>query len=294
MRLVSLASFAPPPTVRIVSRSRYIDDARTPPERNCAHSRVLAWANRRKQSVDPVGRVVEIWRYAVSSLGGERLREARVSSRGVAGDRQYALIDAGSGLPAAPETDKRWRNALHLQAKCLHGHIPVIAFPDGDSCALTDPSLNSLLSGYFGFPASVATYRDGEGRPELPPVRHRYQLSPMHLLTTASIKQLAALRHVEAIDSRRFRPTVLIEARQDSGFIESEWVGRRLRLGAVGLTARGETRRCGMTVISQPGLAEDAEILRSILWHNNRNLGIYCSVDSSGTIALGDELVIES
>ena len=242
--------------------------------------------------MNPVGRVVEIWRYPVSSVGGERLREAGVSPFGIAGDREYALIDRVSGLPAAPEKDKRWRRALYLQATCVDGQAPAISFPDGHACSLTDSSVSDRLSDYFGFAASVAVYRHDERHAAFPLTRHRQHHFPMHVLTTASLKHLAALRQVEAIDSRRFRPTVLIDTGEGRSFVEREWIGRHLRLGAIDLTAQDEARRCGMTVISQPGLAEDPEILRNILRHNKRNFGIYCSIGGTGTIQLGDELVI--
>ena len=59
------------------------------------------------------------------------------------------------------------------------------------------------------------------------------------------------------------------------------------------LTAQEATKRCGMTLIAQPGFEDDPEILRSIVRHNNRRLGIYCSIDRIGTLAVGDELSIE-
>jgi uncharacterized protein len=243
--------------------------------------------------VDLVGRVVEIWRYPVSSVGGERIRGASLSAAGVAGDRQYGLIDLKTGLPAAPEKHHRWRKTLDLEAKSVGGKLPTIVFPDGYSYALNDRSLDGVLSDYFGFPTAVAAYNRAEGHVDFPLTQHRTQHFPLHLLTTASLKHLARLRQVAAIDSRRFRPTVLIETGEGDGFLEKEWIGRRLRLGAIDLTAREETKRCAMTFISQPGLDDDPEILRSILRHNKCNLGIYCSVDSSGTIQVGDELFIE-
>ncbi len=69
-------------------------------------------------------------------------------------------------------------------------------------------------------------------------------------------------------------------------------MSKRLRLGAIDLTVREETKRCGITFISQPGLDEDPEILRNILRHNKRHLGIYCSIENTGAIHVGDELFI--
>jgi uncharacterized protein len=115
----------------------------------------------------------------------------------------------------------------------------------------------------------------------------------MHLLTSASLQHLAMLRNVEKIDCRRFRPSVLIEPIGGNGFVEHQWIGRRIHLGQVDLIAQEETKRCGMTFISQPGVDDDPEILRNILGHNGRNLGIYCGVDRGDTIEVGDEVFIE-
>lgn len=243
-------------------------------------------------SVQHVGRVIEIWRHPVSSLAGELLAHADVSSSGIAGDRQYALIDALSGQPAAPEKDPRWRKALYLQATTT-GQLPRIVFPDGQFCSFSDTTLNDRLSNYFGFPVSIAAYNSSEQKLGLRTTTNRYQPFAVHLLTTASLKRLAALRQVEAIDSRRFRPTVLIDVPQSDGFVESLWIGRDMRLGALNLTAREETKRCGMTFVPQPGIDEDPEILRTILRHNKRSLGIYCEVNSTGTIQPGDPLFID-
>jgi uncharacterized protein YcbX len=231
--------------------------------------------------------------------------QADIGPSGIVGDRRYALIDAVSGRPAAPEIEPRWRKALHLRAtldvsttldlpnSLGDRQLPRIAFPDGASCGLDDASLNARLSDYFSFAVSIAAYARDARLPAIPAAVGRYQPAAMHLLTTASIRHLATLRQAAAIDSRRFRPTVLIDVPQGDGFVESNWIGRPMRLGEIALTAREETKRCGMTFAAQPGLDEDPEILRAILRHNKRNLGIYCAVGSTGTIRPGDPLFVD-
>jgi uncharacterized protein len=239
-----------------------------------------------------VGRIIEIWRYPVSSVGGERLASINLGPDGVAGDRQYGLIDRATGSPATPEKDIRWRKALYLQAKCVAGQFPTLTFPDGHSYPVDDRDLNAVMSDYFGFAAAIAAYEHSEEKFDFPLTQYRHQHFPVHLVTTASLKQLAKLRQVRSIDSRRFRPTVLIDVSEGHGFLENEWIGQRLRLGAIELKACDKTKRCGVTFVSQPGLEDDPEILRTILRHNKRNFGIYCSVENAGTIQLDDELFI--
>jgi uncharacterized protein YcbX len=242
--------------------------------------------------LDLVGRVAEIWRYPMSSVGGERVPRAKLSAVGLEGDRQFSLIDAETGKPAAPEKDHRWRKALHLEARSVEGDLPAIFFQNGQSCGLGEPTLTSILSDYFGFAVGIAAYAH-TGRVDFPLIHYRYPHFPAHVLTKNSLRHLASLGNVETVDSRRFRPTFLIDLDKGDGFIEHQWIGRHLKLGSIDLTAQEETKRCGMTFISQPGVDEDPEILRNILRHNKRNLGVYCSIDNAGTIQVGDEFLIE-
>jgi hypothetical protein len=149
-----------------------------------------------------------------------------------------------------------------------------------------------MLSDYFGFATAVAAHQKVESHPDFPRTEHRDAHFPVHLLTTASMKRLAELRQVDTVDVRRFRPTVLIDT-DAGGFAEKQWIGHSLRLGDdVGLQAVEETTRCGMTFIEQPGVADDPDILRTILRHNKRHFGINCTIDRTGSLHEGDGAVI--
>lgn len=65
-----------------------------------------------------IGRVAEIWRYPVSSLGGEPLDTVAVSPGGLASDRRFGLFDRSNERAAAPEQEPRWRPALLLTVTC--------------------------------------------------------------------------------------------------------------------------------------------------------------------------------
>jgi uncharacterized protein len=240
-----------------------------------------------------VGRILEIWRYPVSSIGGERISKAVVRSDGIEGDRQFGLIDTTSGKPAVPEKEARWRKALHLKASFVGDAFPIVFFPDGRCFSLEDRTLNEALTDYFGFATSIGEYEHTLRRAGFPLTVFRHHHFPLHLLTTGSLERLAEICRTEAVDVRRFRPSILIQVEPDSGFAENDWTGERLRIGDLTLKAEEDTKRCGVTFISQPGLDEDPEILRNILRNNKRNLGIYCSTDISGTIEIGDAVSID-
>jgi hypothetical protein len=49
-----------------------------------------------------------------------------------------------------------------------------------------------------------------------------------------------------------------------------------------------------MTLIAQPGLDEEPEILRGIMRHNRRNLGVYATPCASATMTVGDDVYAET
>jgi uncharacterized protein YcbX len=236
-----------------------------------------------------LGRIVEIWRYPVTSLGGEQLAAAQLAADGLAQDRRYALVDA-AGVIAAPEREARWRRALALQAS-LPGATPVITFPDGRRLALDDPAMREALTAFFGFAVAIAVCDPAVAGDGLPTVARRDAHAPLHLLTTASLRRLQALGPGGLPDRRRFRPTVLVET-AGADFVEDGWIGRRLRLGDAELAAQDRATRCGMTILAQPGIAEEPEILRQLVRHNRRHFGIYCGIARAGAIAVGDSLAL--
>ena len=63
-----------------------------------------------------VGSVAELWRFPVKSMQGERLREVEVTTRGVVGDRAYALIDAETGKVVSAKSVKLFPELLACRA----------------------------------------------------------------------------------------------------------------------------------------------------------------------------------
>jgi len=110
-----------------------------------------------------VGKLKEIWRFPVKSLGGESLGASEIHKLGLAGDRGWALIDGDTGdICSAKNTPK----LLNLKARYLTEPDSEVAygsevsgiaieFPDGRS--IEDPREASLaISEYIG--KSLALY----------------------------------------------------------------------------------------------------------------------------------------
>ncbi len=237
-----------------------------------------------------LGTIEEIWRYPVSSLGGEALTSAAIGEKGVAGDRLWAIVDAATGKAAQPEKEARWQPALFLLSRWSKDG-PEIGFPDGVWRRSNDAELDARLSDHFGFAVAVRPYQAGES---VVSAEHRYTPSPLHLIATGSLAHLAAVSGRNGVDRRRFRANLLVRTTGEPAFQEKGWMGHQLQMGDVVLHGEEETKRCGLTLISQPDIDEDPEILRSILRHNKRNFGIYCSVSKTGRIAVGDTVYLRA
>ena len=113
---------------------------------------------------------------------------------------------------------------------------------------------------------------------------------PLHLITLESLAAMAAHAPTADFDVRRFRPNLVLDTGTDGGLPENSWCGSELE--APGATLRGEipTIRCVIPTRAQIDLEADPDVLRTLVAHADRCLGIYASVERAGMIAVGDEL----
>ncbi|MBA3264805.1 MAG: MOSC domain-containing protein [Nocardioidaceae bacterium] len=106
---------------------------------------------------ETVGSISSLWRFPVKSMAGEQLSEAALTSRGLVGDRAYALIDVETGKVVSAKSAKRFPDILSCRAAFLDapdvgaGTSPVrITFPDGASTASDAPDRDDVLTRFFG------------------------------------------------------------------------------------------------------------------------------------------------
>src|SRR3954465_583044 len=110
-----------------------------------------------------VGSVAEIWRYPVKSMGGERLAQSAIASRGLHADRMWAVRDVGLDTFT---TARRWPVLLQCSARFAAdpaggsaepGDVleVIVTFPDGSEVSSSDPAMDDRLSGLIGKPARL-------------------------------------------------------------------------------------------------------------------------------------------
>lgn len=245
--------------------------------------------------------LIEIWRYPVKSMLGERLDEALIGPGGVEGDRGWAVVDAETGVSLSA---KRYAALLYCRARTGADGV-VIGLPDGQEFPAGSPEVARALSELLGrrvmtrsaeaagtirheFPTAVT---EGEGEPFLwePGTASFFDSAPLHLLTTATLAELKRLLPDSKIHPARFRPNFIVES-DEIGFIENGWVNKRLSLGSLSCLVTEPTQRCVMVTRDQGDLPRDPEVVRRIYKANDGNAGVALRALDTGRLRCGDEV----
>lgn len=216
----------------------------------------------------------------MKSMGGERLETAHFARRGVDGDRAWAVYGA-DGKIGSGKTTRRFRRMpglLSLSASTDDDGAVWVRFGDGTLLRVDDPETAGLVGEVVGEPVTLARETS---------VSH-FDDAPVHLVSTASLSWLAALRPKDLVDSRRVRPNVVV-AIDGSGQPEVAWTGAVVGLGATRVVVAKPTERCVMVTMAQPGGVGFAPgILRELEAHSDACLGVYARVIADGDLRMGD------
>jgi uncharacterized protein YcbX len=242
--------------------------------------------------LDAAMRVLELWRYPVKSLQGERLTEAAVGEYGIAGDRRWALFDRDTGLGL---TARRVPDLLFATGRLRDDGAAEVVLPDGRRT-----SDDAVLSAWLGRPVTLREAGAEQPRYESPDddfddrptsrwhdwagAAGAFHDNPDGRLTLVSTGTLGTW------DRRRFRSNVLLD-----GAGEDDLVGRRVRLGGVLLAIGEGVPRCVMVTRPQPGgIGRDTGVLKTVHRERGGDLAVAATVLRPGSLRVGEELQVES
>jgi uncharacterized protein YcbX len=233
--------------------------------------------------------VLEVWRFPVKSLLGERLEQAQLGAEGVAGDRGWALFDAETGFGL---TARRVPDLLFAAGRLRPDGTAEVVLPDGT--ATTD---DDVLSAWAGRRVTLRPAADvgGDRRYENPAdvddeggrwnpfsgadgAFHDNADARVTLLSTGTLG---------GWDRRRFRANVVLAGAGEDGL-----VGRRVQLGGAELDVVRRVPRCVMTTRPQAGgIARDTGVLKTIHRERGGALAVGALVSRPGAVVVGDALV---
>jgi uncharacterized protein len=278
-----------------------------------------------------VGRIKEIWRYPVKGMAGERLESCALSEKGLKGDRTWALRDearkeiqsckfrpelllcTARDRGASGQVDVTFPDGsllgsdnaeIHSQLSKLTGHVSTLEplRPDSD----LDFYRRRKLDDHTWLDELKATFDREAGEPlpdfsQIPPPLVDFVsipgtfflVTPLHVVTTATLAHLKGKNPRADWDVRRFRPNFLIETSSGTeGFLEQDWVGKRLTIGDAAIDCAGATPRCGAVTRAQPAFDADKSILRTVVKDADQNVGVYAVIANPGNIRVGDPVYL--
>jgi len=182
-----------------------------------------------------------------------------------------------SVLPDQPVLERYWPE--------IDGLAPVAVMADQRALSL-DPT-EIVTRRRFGSQSPAGTFFDS---------------SPVHLLTTSTLRRLQAGNDGGDADPRRLRPNLVLDTGTATGFAENEWLGRSLRLGEVVLEVTAPTARCVVPALAHGELPGDVGLVRAIARSNRLPVGdsgrygcagVYAEVVRPGIIRVGDAVSMD-
>lgn len=271
--------------------------------------------------------ISSLWRYPVKSMAGEKLDAVDVTARGLRGDRAYALVDTANGKVGSAKNVKRFGPLLKWQAQFVtqpkaDGKVPPvrITVPEGSSIESGQPEAEAALGAAFGPQVSLlSTAPEGlllefsagtlGGKyaeiTEVPisgagPRGTMFDYACIHIITLSTLKRLQEAYPEGRFSLQRFRPNIVVDCGEETGFVENAWAGHTLAIGPeLRVRVSMPCPRCVMTTLPRMDLPNDPRILRTIAQLNMLDLGdygnlpcagVYADVVNPGSVRCGDEL----
>lgn len=274
--------------------------------------------------------VAGLWRYPVKSMIGEELNTSFITKNGVLGDRAFALLDNETGHVVSAKNPKKWPDLFSYHAGyTAQPNVDLltalwIRLPDGQVLKSYDAYINDVLSTALARPVMLKNsapqqssleqfWPEFEGQTDEvsqetlagdAPVGTFFDYATLHILTTSSLAKLSELNPEGRYEVQRFRPNIVINTEGQHGFVENNWVGKTIKIGAsVRIHITDPCPRCVMPTLAQGDLLQDKAIFKKGIAQNNvyvpfagkslPSIGVYARVISTGIVKRGDTLILE-
>lgn len=280
--------------------------------------------------------VQALFRFPVKSMAGEQVTTATLTPHGLLGDRRYALVDAESGGIASAADPRRWAALLRCRARYVEEpggeELPpvLIEMPDGTTVSSDDVGVDSVLSKALGRAVTLVPVPHEHGGDAMLLTAERvadqgYWLSvldaysalgnagerprpvignvaPLHLVTTATVRQVHRLAGGGSLGVGRLRANVVIDW-PGTGFVENDWPSQTLTIGGIAIEVLMPTPRCVLPTLPT---ADHPDRDRRLLQAARQNrillaalgpspcLGVYARPTTPGTLSTGAPVALSA
>ncbi len=219
-------------------------------------------------------------RYPVKSMGGESLAVAHFTSRGIAGDRIFAVRDTDDRLASGRDTEHLVRrDGIFDFDAHTEGRRVVIAAASGRIGDAGTPPVDKALTAALGAEVRIAQETD------IPHVSD----GAVSLVGTATLEWCARELGGEP-DPKRLRVNIVVETSEP--FEEEGWIGSTLTIGGVQLSPAGRIERSHTLDLVNEGAEKPAPWLEGLEQQRDGRLAVYCDVVTRGALAVRDEVTV--
>lgn len=220
---------------------------------------------------------------------------------GAVGDRGLALVSVDPADPARGRVLRTVQNPSLVAVRAeVAGDRLDVELPDGATASaepvvtgeritcdywgreveleLLDGPHAELFSRWLDRPVRLARARRGDV----------VFAGSVSVVTTGSLRDLAARTGVEAVESARFRPNLVVET--DEPYVEDAWVGREVRVGGARLRIGVPIPRCAVIDLHPETGERDVRLLKGLATHRPLNragepaFGVFAEVVGPGAV----------
>ncbi|WP_102348789.1 MOSC domain-containing protein [Bacillus sp. Marseille-P3661] len=238
-----------------------------------------------------IGHIKEIVRHPVKSFRGESVQKSKIMEYGLYGDRSHAYLDEtkeGDFLTITQFQEMVRYQARFVGEESMDQYPKVeVTTPERKVFVWNDQELIKEMENKSN--RKIATREYTPTHVPIGPIAVEHVL----LATDASLEKLQELWGKDEVDSRRFRPNLLISLKNKKPFIEEEWIGRRIKIGTkVEMKFVGHCKRCMIITVNPDSAERDPSLHKTVIKERNSNFGVYASVLKTGDIHVGDEICL--
>ena len=236
-----------------------------------------------------IGHIKEIVRHPVKSFSGESVKSSKIMEYGLYGDRSHAYVDETSKgnfltITQFPEMVRYKARFIGVESIEEYPKIEVIT-PEGKNVDWEDEELIKEIE--YKSKRKISTIQYTPSHVPIGPIA----VENILLVTDASLDKLEEIWKGDEVDSRRFRPNLLISLKEKVPFIEETWFGSQIKIGKeVEIQLKKHCIRCMIITVNPDNAERDSSLHKAVIKERNNNFGVYASVIKTGEIHVNDEV----
>ncbi|SDO11787.1 MOSC domain-containing protein [Alkalicoccus daliensis] len=238
-----------------------------------------------------IGKAQQIIRYPVKSMRGQQVKKIEMMPYGLYGDRSHVLIDKtrSDKFLTITQYPALLKYTAEFDGPDDKNQFPPlrITSPQGEILQWESNTLREKIETASKREVAFEAYS-----PEYVPFG-AIEEENILIVTEASLKKLEKIYGRGEIAAARFRPNLILSLNDEEPFTEERWIGKTLSIGTeVKLKVKRTCDRC-MIITVDPDTAEsDPALLKTVVKERQNQFGIYCAVETSGTIHQNDEVYL--